>query len=71
MNAELEKQMTERQCYIHGLRIAALEVNKLCPQEYDEKGQRDYLWEQKRKVWLACREAVIALIPDDPKERGE
>jgi len=71
MNVELIKTMTKVQCYVHGLRLAALEVNKLQPSEYDEKGQRDWFWEQKRKVWLECREAIIALIPDDPKERGE
>lgn len=47
----------------HGLRLAALEVNKLQPNEHDDKGQRDYFWGEKRKVWLACREAVVALLP--------
>ncbi len=69
MNAELLKTMTKQECYVHGLRLAALEVNKLQPQEYDGK-QRDYLWEVKRKVWLEMREAIIALIPDDhPQEK--
>ena len=48
---------------LHGIRLAALEVHKLPPQEHDEKGRRDWHWEVKRKVWLACREAVPALLP--------
>jgi len=48
---------------LHGIRLAALEVHKLPPQEHNEKGQRDYHWEVKRKVWLAMRDAITALLP--------
>ena len=45
----------------HGMRLSVLEIAKMQPIEF-ESDKRDYLYGTRREVWLAIREAVLALL---------